>query len=60
MQSIRDDIKREHHDIQSVDIITFFQVAQFVIAFQHQKVLLTEVRIKIWDQIYVHLEAAST
>ncbi|KAL6610758.1 hypothetical protein ACP70R_040727 [Stipagrostis hirtigluma subsp. patula] len=37
MQSICDDIMNEHHSIQKSDITTFFKVARFVLAFQHEK-----------------------
>ncbi|TMW93204.1 hypothetical protein EJD97_012027 [Solanum chilense] len=39
MQSIRDDIEKEHHAIQNSDIVIFFQVAQFVTSFQYNKFL---------------------
>ncbi|KAH0688185.1 hypothetical protein KY290_019855 [Solanum tuberosum] len=39
MQSVRDDIEKEHHAIQSCDIVIFFQVAQFVTSFQYNKFL---------------------
>ncbi|KAM3729911.1 hypothetical protein ACB098_12G046900 [Castanea mollissima] len=39
MQSIREDIEKEHHAIQKNDVIVFFQVAQFVTSFQHHKFL---------------------
>lgn len=48
MKSIRDDIRKEHQDIQNADVVIFFKVAQFVIAFQRQKVLLIQVRIEMW------------
>lgn len=38
MQSVCDDIMDEHHSIEKSDIITFFKVARFVLAFQHEKV----------------------
>ncbi|BAF16829.1 Os05g0210500 [Oryza sativa Japonica Group] len=37
MQSVCDDIVKEHHSIQKSDITTFFKVARFVLAFQHEK-----------------------
>ncbi|KAK6155617.1 hypothetical protein DH2020_009865 [Rehmannia glutinosa] len=37
MQSIRDDIDKEHQEIQSADVVIFFQVAQFVTSFQYHK-----------------------
>ncbi|XP_015067443.1 protein timeless homolog [Solanum pennellii] len=39
MQSVRDDIEKEHHAIQISDIVIFFQVAQFVTSFQYNKFL---------------------
>ncbi|CAN4087655.1 unnamed protein product [Withania somnifera] len=39
MQSVRDDIEKEHHAIQNSDILIFFQVAQFVTSFQYNKFL---------------------
>ncbi|KAJ3695187.1 hypothetical protein LUZ60_000564 [Juncus effusus] len=38
MQSIRNDIRKEHPSIQNSDIITFFQVAQFVLSFHYHSV----------------------
>ena len=43
MQSIREDIEKEHHAIQKNDVIVFFQVAQFVTSFQHHKFLNSKV-----------------
>lgn len=37
MQSICDDIVKEHHSIEKSDNITFFKVVRFVLAFQHEK-----------------------
>ncbi|KAJ6687606.1 PROTEIN TIMELESS-like protein, partial [Salix koriyanagi] len=37
MESIREDIEKEHHAIQNSDIVVFFQVAQFVTSFQYHK-----------------------
>lgn len=39
MQSVRDDIEKEHHAIQNSDILIFFQVAQIVTSFQYNKFL---------------------
>ncbi|KAJ4705908.1 Timeless protein [Melia azedarach] len=39
MQSIREDIEKEHPAIQSSDIIMFFRVAQFVTSFQYHKIV---------------------
>lgn len=44
MQSIHEDIEKEHHTIQSSDIISFFRVAQFVTSFQYQKIAYSKVR----------------
>lgn len=37
MQSVCGDIMDEHHSIEKSDITTFFKVARFVLAFQHEK-----------------------
>ncbi|CAK7324064.1 unnamed protein product [Dovyalis caffra] len=37
MESIREDIEKEHHAIQNSDVVVFFQVAQFVTSFQYYK-----------------------
>ncbi|KAF8413264.1 hypothetical protein HHK36_001240 [Tetracentron sinense] len=42
MKSIREDIEKEHHAIQNSDVVVFFQVAQFVTAFQHHKFLISK------------------
>ncbi|KAL5568479.1 hypothetical protein UlMin_025054 [Ulmus minor] len=42
MQSIREDIEKEHHTIQRSDIIVFFRVAQFVTSFQYHKFLTSK------------------
>ncbi|OVA16539.1 Timeless protein [Macleaya cordata] len=42
MQSIREDIEKEHHAIQNSDVVVFFQVAQFVTAFQHHTFLISK------------------
>ncbi|XP_057480402.1 uncharacterized protein LOC130767528 [Actinidia eriantha] len=39
MQSIREDVEKEHHTIQNSDVVIFFQVAQFITSFQYQKSL---------------------
>ncbi|XP_042980832.1 protein timeless homolog [Carya illinoinensis] len=39
MQSIREDIEKEHHAVQNSDVIMFFQVAQFVTSYQYHKLL---------------------
>ncbi|KAL8095808.1 uncharacterized protein LOC141693231 isoform X2 [Apium graveolens] len=39
MQSVREDIEKEHHAIQNSDVVIFFKVAQFVTAFQYHKFL---------------------
>ncbi|XP_071704507.1 uncharacterized protein [Rutidosis leptorrhynchoides] len=39
MQSIREDIEKEHHAIENSDVIVFFQVAEFVMSFQNKKLL---------------------
>ncbi|XP_048550233.1 protein timeless homolog isoform X8 [Triticum urartu] len=37
MQSVCDDIVKQHHSIEKSDNITFFKVVCFVLAFQHEK-----------------------
>lgn len=44
MQSIREDIEQDHELIQSSDVVTFFYVAQFVMAFQYNKCFTSKVR----------------
>lgn len=44
MQSIREDIAKEHPAIQKNDVIVFFQVAQFVTSFQYHKSSVFKVR----------------
>jgi hypothetical protein len=44
MQSIRKDIKKEHPSIQNTDIIAFFQVVQFVLAFQYHLISISKVK----------------
>lgn len=44
MQSILEDIVKEHLEIQSSDIIVFFKVAEFVTSFQYHKCITTKVR----------------
>ncbi|KAK9121617.1 hypothetical protein Syun_019234 [Stephania yunnanensis] len=41
MESIREDIEKEHHVIESNDVLVFFHVTQFITAFQYQKFLCT-------------------
>ncbi|KAJ7974108.1 Timeless protein [Quillaja saponaria] len=42
MQSICEDVEKEHHAIQRSDIVVFFQVAEFVTSFQYQKCLASK------------------
>ncbi|WOK95730.1 hypothetical protein Cni_G04437 [Canna indica] len=42
MQSIYHDIMKECQSIQKADILIFFRVATFVLAFQHQKILISK------------------
>lgn len=44
MQSIREDIEKEHHAIQNSDVVIFFQVAWFVTSFQYHKFLNSKVK----------------
>ncbi|XP_034586978.1 uncharacterized protein [Setaria viridis] len=51
MQSVCDDIMNEHHSIEKSDISTFFKVARFVLAFQHEKASNDQI-----DMIYLVLK----
>ncbi|KAL0400652.1 UNVERIFIED_CONTAM: hypothetical protein Slati_4095100 [Sesamum latifolium] len=42
MLSIREDIEKENQEIQSSDVVMFFQVAQFVTSFQYYKCLASK------------------
>lgn len=44
MQSIREDIEKEHNAVQNSDVIMFFQVSQFVTSYQYHKLLKSKVR----------------
>ncbi|KAL6509275.1 hypothetical protein OROGR_022585 [Orobanche gracilis] len=37
MQSIREDIEKEHEEVFSSDVVTFFKLAEFVTSFQYHK-----------------------
>lgn len=52
MQSIREDIEKEHHTIQKSDVIVFFHVAQFVTSFQYHKLSVSKVRYGTLDNYY--------
>jgi hypothetical protein len=55
MESIREDIEKEHHAIQNSDIVVFFQVAQFVTSFQYHKYITSKVRYEVLVSIIVSL-----
>ncbi|KAL7601712.1 hypothetical protein Lser_V15G22269 [Lactuca serriola] len=42
MQSIREDIEKEHHAIENSDVVIFFQVAEFIMSFQNHKLLASK------------------
>lgn len=42
MQSLREDIEKEHHSIQNCDIVVFFRVAQFIMSFQYHKLSISQ------------------
>ncbi|KAI4330916.1 hypothetical protein MLD38_029155 [Melastoma candidum] len=42
MQSIREDIGKEHPNIQAIDVLRFFELAKFATAFQYQKPSISE------------------
>ncbi|XP_020522240.1 uncharacterized protein LOC18433200 isoform X1 [Amborella trichopoda] len=46
MESIREDIEKEHHAIQNSDVVIFFQVVQFLMAFQRHKYANSKVMMK--------------
>ncbi|KAK6131802.1 hypothetical protein DH2020_034460 [Rehmannia glutinosa] len=50
MQSIRDDIDKEHQEIQSADVVIFFQVAQFVTSFQYHKCVASKPGIDVENE----------
>ncbi|KAI3458065.1 hypothetical protein Pfo_014728 [Paulownia fortunei] len=50
MQSIREDIDKEHQEVQSSDIVIFFQVAQFVTSFQYQKCVTLKLSIDVENE----------
>lgn len=39
MQSVREDIDKDHQEIENGEVIIFFQVARFVTSFQYHKFL---------------------
>ncbi|XP_057950492.1 uncharacterized protein LOC131145435 isoform X2 [Malania oleifera] len=45
MQSVREDIEKEHHSVQNSDVVAFFQVAQFVMSFQYRKFSISKTNI---------------
>lgn len=49
MQSIRENIEKEHPSIQKSDVVVFFQVAQFAISFQYHKSSISKVRQAMLD-----------
>ncbi|CAI9092343.1 OLC1v1027545C1 [Oldenlandia corymbosa var. corymbosa] len=55
MQSIREDIEKEHHAIQNSDVVVFFQVAWFVTSFQYYKFLNEKSGDEVKDTPIDHL-----
>ncbi|OEL17864.1 hypothetical protein BAE44_0021119 [Dichanthelium oligosanthes] len=55
MQSVCDDIMNEHHSMEKSDISTFFKVARFVLAFQHDKASNDQVRNRTHELFMLHL-----
>ncbi|KAL8229392.1 hypothetical protein R6Q57_014292 [Mikania cordata] len=47
MQSICEDIEKEHHGIENNDIVVFFQVAEFVMSFQNHKLISSKPDVKV-------------
>lgn len=50
MQSIHEDIDKEHHAVQKNDVVFFFKVAWFITSFQYHKFSSSKVREKIINQ----------
>ncbi|GAB4858390.1 hypothetical protein Ancab_009861 [Ancistrocladus abbreviatus] len=46
MQSICEDIEKEHPGIQNSDVLVFFQLAQFVTTFQYHKCLMGKTNVE--------------
>lgn len=55
MQSIREDIEKEHHAVQNSDVIVFFKVAWFITSFQYHKITTSEVREMFYETNFLHL-----
>lgn len=51
MQSIREDIDKEHQEIQSTDIIMFFSIAEFVTSYQYHKCITSKVICNWWMEL---------
>ncbi|XP_076935697.1 uncharacterized protein LOC143602502 [Bidens hawaiensis] len=47
MQSIREDIEKEHHGIENNDVVVFFYVAEFVMSFQYHKFLSSKPDVNV-------------
>ncbi|OMO53292.1 Timeless protein [Corchorus capsularis] len=60
MKSIREDIEKEHHAIQKVDIMVFFKVAEFVTSFQYHKFLASKSPIENTSEASADKYADST
>ncbi|TQD81578.1 hypothetical protein C1H46_032816 [Malus baccata] len=54
MQSIRENIEKEHPSIQKSDVVVFFQVAQFAISFQYHKSSIS--KSLAWAQKQIQLK----
>ncbi|KAL7106996.1 hypothetical protein ACP275_06G026300 [Erythranthe tilingii] len=50
MQSIREDIEKELQEIQSSDVVIFFEVAQFVTAFQYHKCTIKKPSVDVENE----------
>ncbi|KAK1423676.1 hypothetical protein QVD17_18983 [Tagetes erecta] len=47
MQSIREDIEKEHHGFENNDVVIFFHVAEFIMSFQNQKLVSSKLDVKV-------------
>ncbi|CAK9176951.1 unnamed protein product [Ilex paraguariensis] len=61
MQSVCEDIEKEHHAVQKSDVVIFFHVAQFVTSFQYHKFLILKPNIEAeTSEAFMNHDAEST
>ncbi|KAL2527378.1 timeless family protein [Abeliophyllum distichum] len=53
MQSMREDIDKEHQEVENGDVVIFFQVARFVTGFQYHKFLILKPSINVDNEASV-------